>query len=105
MLGADIDPTCWVEAQHRLHPTGDPARDRDLLLVAAGEETDLFLCSGVDLQRVDGLVDLGLLIPFPDRPPPGDRRAEGQCDVLTYRTLHEQGFGSIGGHEDDPGAD
>ena len=53
-LGADVDAARGVEAEQRLDAAGDPARDGDLLLVAAREPADLALGARVDLQALDG---------------------------------------------------
>ena len=61
LLRADVDAAGRVEAEHRVHATGDPAGDRHLLLVAAGQAADLALRPRVDLQPGDAVVDLRAL--------------------------------------------
>src|SRR3989304_1025310 len=51
LLGADVDAAGRVEAQQRLDAPGDPARDGDLLLVAAGEPAHLSPGPRIDLER------------------------------------------------------
>ena len=99
-LGADVDPARGVEAQHRLDAAGDPARDRHLLLVPAGEAPHLAAGAGVDLERGDGLVDLLALAAQVDPAPLRHARRERQRDVLADRALHQQRLRPVGGDED-----
>ncbi len=57
MLGADVDAARRVEQQHHAQPTGEPAGDRHLLLVAARQAPDLARGSGVDRQAADRFVN------------------------------------------------
>ncbi len=50
MLGADVDAAGRVEAEERPDAAGDPAGDRHLLLIAAGQSSDLGGGARVDLQ-------------------------------------------------------
>ena len=52
-LRADVDAARRVEAEQRAEAGGEPARDRDLLLVAAREPAHLALRARVDLQLLD----------------------------------------------------
>ena len=86
-------------------PRGDPARDRDLLLVAARQAADLVAGPGVDLERLDGAVDH---LPFArevDEAPLAEPGVQRQRDVLADRALHQQGVGAVGRHVDDARAD
>ena len=105
VLGADVDAAGRVEAEHRPHAAGDPARDRHLLLVAAGEPPHLAPGPGVDLQRRDGAVDLRPLAAEVDQAPAADARREREGDVLADRALHQQGLGAVGRDVDEAGPD
>ena len=72
VLGADVDAAGRVEQQHHPQAGGQPASDRHLLLVAAGEAADLARRPRVDRQAVDRLADPAALLAPADRPPPGD---------------------------------
>ena len=50
VLGADVDAPRRVEQQHHAQPAGEPAGDRHLLLVAAGQPAHLAGRAGVDRQ-------------------------------------------------------
>ena len=69
LLGADVDAARRVEAEHGAGVRGDPARDRHLLLVAAGQPLDLALRARVDLQPLDGALNRRVLAPAVDRAP------------------------------------
>ena len=62
VLGADVDASRRVEEQHHAQPAGEPAGDRHLLLVAAGEPAHLARCPRVDRQPADRLVDSAALL-------------------------------------------
>ena len=68
-LGADVDAARRIEAEDRPRAGGDPARDRHLLLVAAGEPLHLALRARVDLQARDRVVDARFLAPLVERTP------------------------------------
>ncbi len=101
LLGPDVDASRRVEAQHRAHPAGDPTRDRDLLLVAAGQAPNLAARSRIDLELGDGTVDHAALGAHVDQPPVGEAGRDRQGDVLAHRALHQQGLGAIGRHVDE----
>ena len=52
-LGADVDATGRIEAQQSIEAGRKPARDDDLLLVAAAQAPKFGSGAGVDLQAVD----------------------------------------------------
>ena len=56
-LGADVDAAGRVEAEHRPDAAGDPARDGDLLLVAARQAPDLAAARVSIWSRLDGARD------------------------------------------------
>ena len=62
-------PARRVEAEQRLEPVREPARDRDLLLVAAREPAHLPLGARVDRERVDRALHAPALLAHADRPP------------------------------------
>ncbi len=53
-LGLDVDAPGGVEAQQHLEAGGQPAADRQLLLVATGQPAHLALGAHVDVEPVDG---------------------------------------------------
>ena len=57
LLGANVDAARRIEAQDGPRIGGDPARDRHLLLVAAGQALHLALRARVDLQPLDRAAD------------------------------------------------
>ena len=70
-LRADVDPARRIEAEERLEPVCEPARDRDLLLVAPREPADLALRTRIDRERLDRRADPPPLRPHVDGTPPG----------------------------------
>src|SRR4029078_12473462 len=92
-LGADVDAARRVEAEHRADAAGDPACDRHLLLVAAGQAPDLTLGTGVDLEPFDGAPDPPSLGASVDRTPRAEWCRERQGDVLADRALHQERLG------------
>ena len=105
MLGPDVDAPGRVEAEHRPDATGDPARDRHFLLVAARQPADLALGPRVDLQSLDGADNPAPLFSAVDDAPAAQSGQERQGDVLADRSLHEKRLGPVGGDVDDPLAD
>ena len=104
-LGPDVDAARGVEAQHRLDAAGYPARNRHLLLVAAGQPAHLGAGARVDLQRLDRVVDVLALLAQVDQPPVPNAGAHGQADVLAHVALHEQSLRAVRGDVDQPGTD
>ncbi|BCH14071.1 hypothetical protein MesoLjLa_09220 [Mesorhizobium sp. L-2-11] len=105
LLGADIDAARRVEAEDGLCFSGDPAGDRHLLLVAAGQPLHLALGARVDLQPLDRTDDPGSFLRHVGRPPVSQGGAERQRDVFAHRALHGQRFGAVAGHIGDSSAD
>ena len=105
VLGADVDATGRVEQQHHAQTRCEPAGDRDLLLVAAGQASHLRRGACVDGQPADRLVDTCPLRPRVDRAPAGDAVEQRGGDVLADRALGEQRMEPVGGHEHDALAD
>ena len=104
-LRPDVDAAGRVEAEERPEPTRDPARDRDLLLIAAGQAADLLLGPRVDLEPLDRPEDTLALGRHVDRSPAARAGSEGQRDVLADRPLVQQGLGPIGRDVDDAETD
>ena len=105
LLGADVDPARRVVEEEGAHAAVEPPRDRHFLLVATRQAPHLRLGSGVDLEAVDGAAHDLPLAAHVDRPPSAQRGDPRQGNVLAHGSLHEQGRGAIGRHEDDPGPD
>ena len=105
VLGSDVDAARRVEQQHHAQATGEPAGDRHLLLVAAGQPAHLARRPGVDRQSADRLVDPRPFLGGTDRSPLGDAVEQRRGDVLADRTLRQEGVQAVGGHEHDAAAD
>ena len=105
VLRADVDAAGGVEAEHDVDAARDPARDRDLLLVAARQAPDLVAGPRVDLERLDGAVDHLPLAREVDEAPLPEPGVQREGDVLANRALHQQRVRAIGRDVDDPGAD
>ena len=78
-LGADIDAARGIEAQQRVEAAGEPARDHNLLLIAAAQPADFRSRARIDLQPRDRGFDAGPLRPHPDRPPVRMSRNAGKA--------------------------
>ena len=97
-LRADVDPARRVEAEHRPDAAGDPAGDRDLLLVAARQPADLARrrarrsAASRPRRRPSSLLAAGRSSPSCRM-----RARDRQRDVLAHRALHQQRLGAIGG--------
>ena len=84
---------------------GDPAGDRHLLLVAAGEPLHLALGAGVDLQPLDGAVDAARSRPHVDRAPVPSRALNGRAMFSRTERCMRRRLGAVAGDEDEAGAD
>jgi hypothetical protein len=62
---------------------GQPASDRDLLLVAAGQALHLSLRAGVDLQPLHRLGNARLFVTHAQRPPGARTRAENGIAIFS----------------------
>src|SRR5918999_513706 len=101
-LRPHVDAAGRVVAEERGKAGGEPARDRDLLLVAAGEAPNLACRTHVDLQRVDGAPHAAALLPHVDRPPAQRTVVQRSGDVLAHGPLRKESKQPVGGNQHDP---
>src|SRR5581483_599216 len=103
-LRADVDAAGRIEAEHRAKAAREPARDRDLLLVAAREALHLPGRADVDLQRADRVANAPRLVAHVDRAPAPKAVVARRSDVLAHRPLRQERLEPVGGNEHDAGA-
>ena len=99
---ANIDAAGGIEAQERVEPGGEPARDHDFLLVAAAQSAQLRTCAGIDLKAFGrGIYARSLSCAFQSAPNSKRPPKAGNAMFSRNRTLLQERQQPVGRHEDD----